>query len=108
MEDVINVTDEAFEQAVLKSDKPVLVDFWATWCMPCRMQGEVLKEVEPLYAGKVRFAKVNVDENEKTAYAYRISSIPTLMVFVGGEFKEKLVGLTEKDELCSLLDKYVG
>ena len=108
MDNIINVTDEAFERVVLKAKGPVLVDFWASWCMPCRMQGEVLHEVAPEYEGKVIFAKVNVDENEKTAYAFRIASIPTLMIFVDGQMKEKTVGLTEKDELRSLLDKYLG
>ena len=79
-EQIINVLDDEFETEVLKSDKPVLVDFWATWCMPCRMQGEVLHEILPDIAGKAKVVKVNVDECEKTAIKYGISSIPTLMV----------------------------
>ena len=106
-EQIINVLDDEFETEVLKSDKPVLVDFWATWCMPCRMQGEVLHEILPDIAGKVKVVKVNVDECEKTAIKYGISSIPTLMVF-GGEIKEKSVGLSSSAEISEMLIKYIG
>ena len=107
-EQIINVLDDEFETEVLKSDKPVLVDFWATWCMPCRMQGEVLHEILPDIAGKAKVVKVNVDECEKTAIKYGISSIPTLMVFVGGEIKEKSVGLSSYAEISEMLIKYIG
>ena len=109
MEELIkNVLDEEFESEVLNSDKPVLVDFWASWCMPCKMQGEVLHEIAPDIAGKVKICKINVDECEKTAIKYGIVSIPTLMIFVGGELKEKTVGLTSKSELSEMLIKYIG
>lgn len=109
MEELIkNVIDEEFSQEVLQSDKPVLVDFWASWCMPCKMQGDVLRELAPDIAGKVKIVKVNVDESEKTALEYGITSIPTLMVFVDGELKEKTVGLTTKSELSEMLIKYIG
>ncbi len=107
-EKIINVLDDEFETEVLKADKPVLVDFWASWCMPCKMQGEVLHEVFPKLAGKVKVVKVNVDESEKTAIKYGISSIPTLMVFVGGEIKEKTVGLSSSAEISEMLIKYIG
>lgn len=107
-EQIINVLDDEFETEVLKSDKPVLVDFWATWCMPCRMQGEVLHEILPDIAGKAKVVKVNVDECEKTAIKYGILSIPTLMVFVGGEIKEKSVGLSSSAEISEMLIKYIG
>ncbi len=109
MEELIkNVIDEEFSEEVLQSDKPVLVDFWASWCMPCKMQGDVLRELAPDIAGKVKIVKVNVDESEKTALKYGITSIPTLMVFVVGELKEKTVGLTTKSELSEMLIKYIG
>lgn len=109
MEELIkNVLDEEFDTEVLASDKPVLVDFWASWCMPCKMQGDVLRELAPDIAGKVKIVKVNVDESEKTAIKYGITSIPTLMVFYGGELKEKTVGLTSKSELSETLIKYIG
>lgn len=108
MEELIkNVIDEEFSEEVLQSDKPVLVDFWASWCMPCKMQGDVLRELAPDIAGKVKIVKVNVDESEKTALEYGITSIPTLMVFVDGELKEKTVGLTTKSELSEMLIKYI-
>ena len=105
---MLTLTKENFAQEVLQSDRPVLVDFWATWCMPCRMQGEVLHEILPDIAGKAKVVKVNVDECEKTAIKYGISSIPTLMVFVGGEIKEKSVGLSSSAEISEMLIKYIG
>ena len=108
MEELIkNITDNEFETEVLRSDKPVLVDFWASWCMPCKMQGDVLREFAPSVEGKVKIVKVNVDESEKVALSYGIVSIPTLMVFVGGELKEKTVGLTSSGELSEMLIKYI-
>ena len=105
---VVTLTKDNFEQEVLGAKVPVLIDFWATWCMPCRMQGEVLHEILPDIAGKVKVVKVNVDECEKTAIKYGISSIPTLMVFVGGEIKEKSVGLSSSAEISEMLIKYIG
>ena len=107
MEEIINVLDDEFEREVINSDKPVLVDFWASWCMPCKMQGDVLREIAPDLNGKVKIVKVNVDECEKVAGEYGISAIPTLMVFAHGEMQEKSVGLSSKKELSELLLKYM-
>lgn len=109
MEELIKkIADAEFETEVLKSDKPVLVDFFASWCMPCKMQGDVLREFAPSVADKVKIVKVNVDECERVAVTYGISSIPTLIVFQGGEPKEKSVGLTSSGELSEMLIKYIG
>ena len=107
MADIIHVKDAEFEQEVLKADKPVLVDFWASWCMPCKMQGEVLGEWKPEFADKIKVVKINVDEEQKTAYVYKVESIPTLMVFKGGELKEKAVGVHTAEELDELVGKYI-
>jgi len=106
-ETIINILDDEFDDQVLKSDKPVLVDFWASWCAPCRMQSEVLHDFAPDVAGKVKICKVNVDESEKTAQKYGIASIPTLIIFNKGELAEKTVGLTTKAELSKMLIKYL-
>lgn len=108
MENIINVFDDEFEKEVIESELPVLVDFWASWCAPCRMQGEVLKEIAPDLAGKVKIVKVNVDESEKTAIRYGISAIPTLLLFKNGEVAEKSVGLSSRAELSQMLLKYIG
>ncbi len=108
MENIINVFDDEFEKEVIESELPVLVDFWASWCAPCRMQGEVLKEIAPDLAGKVKIVKVNVDESEKTAIRYGISAIPTLLLFKNGEVAEKSVGLSSRAELSEMLLKYIG
>ncbi len=105
---IVNALDTEFEQEVLKSELPVLVDFWAAWCAPCRMQGEVLREIAPDLKNKAKIVKINVDESEKIAVEYGISSIPTLMVFAGGELKEKRVGLASAAEISAMLIKYIG
>ena len=108
MENIINVFDDEFEKEVIGSELPVLVDFWASWCAPCRMQGDVLKEIAPDLAGQVKIVKVNVDESEKTAIRYGISAIPTLLLFKNGEVAEKSVGLSSRAELSEMLLKYIG
>lgn len=99
---VIKVTEENFETQVLKSDVPVLVDFWATWCGPCRMQGPIIDELAGEVSG-VKFAKLDVDENMSLAMKYGVSSIPTLIVFSGGEAVSTVVGLQNKEGVKRLL-----
>lgn len=106
-DNVINVNDLDFNEIVLKSDKPVLVDFWASWCGPCRMQAPVLHELASELADKVVVCKVNVDECERLAISYGINSIPALFVFKGGKVVEKAVGLSTKDRLLAMLIKHI-
>lgn len=101
----VNVSDQSFQEEVLKSKTPVLVDFWAPWCGPCRMVAPVLDELAGSYEGKVKVAKVNVDENPDTASRYGVMSIPTLILFNNGAPQETMVGLQNKEALVSLLDK---
>lgn len=100
---MITLTKENFAQEVLQSDKPVLVDFWATWCGPCRMLAPVIEEIANEYAGKVKVGKVNVDDERELALEYGVSSIPTVMVFQNGEVKETSVGYRPKEEIEQLL-----
>lgn len=100
------IGEEEFASA-LAGDQPVVVDFWATWCGPCRMQAPVLEEFAKEAQGKARVIKVDVDENEKLAYKYKIASIPTLMVFKDGQVVEKSVGLTSKAKLSEMVLKHV-
>nr|4BA7_A Chain A, LBCA THIOREDOXIN [synthetic construct]4BA7_B Chain B, LBCA THIOREDOXIN [synthetic construct] len=104
---VIEINDENFEEEVLKSDKPVLVDFWAPWCGPCRMIAPIIEELAEEYEGKVKFAKVNVDENPETAAKYGIMSIPTLLLFKNGEVVDKLVGARPKEALKERIEKHL-
>lgn len=104
---VINVTDQNFDREVLKSDKPVLVDFWATWCPPCRMQGPIVEEVAGELGAKVKVVKLDTDANPNTAAKYDIRSIPALFVFKNGKVVEQVVGLRPKDQLLGLLKKHI-
>jgi thioredoxin 1 len=101
------VTDATFDQEVLESAKPVLVDFWAPWCGPCRMVAPVVDELAQEYDGKVEFVKVNTDENPNTAVKYGIRSIPTLLVFKGGQPVGQIVGFRPKSDLKQRLDAVV-
>jgi thioredoxin 1 len=103
----LEFTDQNFEQEVLKSDKPVVVDFWAIWCAPCRMMEPAVASIADDYAGRVKVGKLNVDENLSVTSRYGIRSIPTLLIFKGGEIKEQVVGTTSKDNISKLLDKHL-
>ena len=100
----IELTKENFEEKVLKADKPVLVDFWATWCMPCRMIAPFVEEIAEETQGKAYVGKVNIDEQDELAYRYRVNSIPTLIVFENGQEVRRTVGAQGKDELLDFLN----
>ena len=99
----IILTEENFEKEILQSDKPVLVDFWAPWCGPCKMLGPVIEELAQELSGRVKVAKVNVDEQAKLAAEYGIVSIPTLIVFKNGKATNKAVGVQAKDDIEAML-----
>ena len=101
------VTDDTFNAEVLMSDLPVLVDFWAEWCGPCKMVGPVLEEIAAEHADKLRIVKLNIDENPEVARKYGIMSIPTMSVFVGGEVTKRIVGAKPKAALLRELEGFV-
>jgi thioredoxin 1 len=102
-----HATDTTFEQQVLKSDTPVLVDYWAAWCGPCKMIAPVLDEIARDYAGKLRVVKVNVDENQSIPARYGIRGIPTLMLFRDGAVVDTKVGAVSRSQLASFLDNHI-
>jgi len=107
MSNVGEVTDATFEQEVLKSSVPVLVDFWAPWCGPCRAVAPVVEEIANEYNGKLKVLKLNTDDNPKTAQSYRISGIPSLMVFKNGQPVEQVVGAVPKATISSAVNKHI-
>lgn len=106
-EEIVQGSDATFEQEVLKSEVPVLVDFWAPWCLPCRMIAPAVEEIAKEHAGKLKMVKVNVDDNPKTSQLYSILSIPTLILFKGGDVKETVVGVVPKKKIGELVAKHV-
>ena len=100
----LQITDASFEEVVLKSDKPVLVDFWATWCGPCRMLGPVIEEIATEYEGRVVVGKVDVDSNQDYAAKYGVRNIPTVLVFQNGEGVGRQVGVAPKNTYTEALD----
>ena len=104
---VKHITDDDFNQQVKKSNVPVLVDFWAPWCAPCRMVGPVLEQIATEYQGRAKVVKVNVDEEQQIASSLGIRSIPTIALYQGGKLRDKLVGARPKEDFKRALDKFV-
>ena len=103
-EHIVYVTDDSFEDEVLKSEQPVLVDYWAEWCGPCKMIAPILDEIAGEYVGKLKIAKLNIDENPGTPPRYGIRGIPTLMLFKGGNVEATKVGAVSKSQLTAFID----
>ncbi len=104
-ENIVMATESNFQQEVLSSPQPVLVDFWAEWCGPCKMIAPVLDELATEYDGKVKIAKVNIDDNQNLAAQFRVTAIPTLLIFKNGQVAEQMVGAKSKRDLKASLDK---
>lgn len=106
-ETVLEFTDDNFDAEVIQSDVPVLVDFWAEWCQPCRMLTPTIDELANEYKGRVKVGKLDIDTNQQTAMKFNIASIPTVLVLKGGEVHKMFVGLASKDQFSTVLDEIV-
>jgi thioredoxin 1 len=104
---IIEVTDENFDREVLKSEQPVMVDFWAAWCGPCKALAPIVDEVARLYTGKVKVGKLDVDKNVATPQRYQVRGIPTLIIFKDGRVQDQIVGYVSKETIQKALDKHV-
>jgi thioredoxin 1 len=104
---IIQVADSTFEEQVLKSDAPVMVDYWAEWCGPCKMIAPILDEIAEEYNGKLTIAKLNIDENQETPQKYAVRGIPTLMIFKDGEVAATKVGAVSKSQLAAFIDSAI-
>jgi thioredoxin 1 len=104
----MEVTDTNFQNEVLKSDKPVLLDFWAEWCGPCKMIAPVVEEIAKEYDGKLKVGKVDVDSNQQTSMEYGVRSIPTLLIFKGGKVVDQLIGAVPKKMLTEKISKHLN
>jgi thioredoxin 1 len=104
---IIAITDDSFEKEVVSSDLPVLVDFWAEWCGPCKMIAPVLDDIAKVYQGRLKVAKINIDENSQTPQKFGVRGIPTLMLFKNGELESTKVGAISKSQLTAFLDSHL-
>ncbi|WP_028123105.1 thioredoxin [Epilithonimonas tenax] len=103
----VEITDQSFQEAVLNSDKPVLVDFWAAWCGPCRMLGPIIEEIANDFEGRAVVGKVDVDNNQQISVDYGIRNIPTVLIFKNGEVVDKIVGVSPKEVIAEKLSAYL-
>jgi len=106
-EEIVNVSDDTFEEEVLQNELPVLVDFWAVWCAPCQMVVPTLEYLTQSYKDKLKVVKLNVDENMKISAQYGITSIPALLLFKGGELKETMIGAQPQDKIVDVISKHL-
>lgn len=102
---IIEITNDTFQESVLKAETPVVVDFWASWCGPCRMVAPIMEELADDFEGRIKVAKVNVDDQGELAAQFRIMSIPTILIFKNGQIAEKIVGARSKGEFVELIEK---
>tara|TARA_B100000614_G_scaffold57290_1_gene50440 strand:- start:83 stop:400 length:318 start_codon:yes stop_codon:yes gene_type:complete len=103
----LEITDSNFEETVLKSDKPVMVDFWAAWCGPCRMVGPIIDELSEEYDGKAIIGKIDIDSNQQYAAQFGVRNIPTVLVFKDGELVDRKVGVSSKNDYAAAIDKLI-
>ena len=105
--ELITITDDNFEEEVINSDKPVLIDFWAVWCGPCRMIAPIVEELANEYDGKVKIGKLDVDSNQQTSIKFGVRSIPTILIFKDGKVKETIIGAVPKKNIVEKLNAVV-